>query len=230
MNFARTLVPVTLLVRLRVILFFHQRILLALSVVLMGTVIVVRAQGPGSSPEANGKKPPPYRIIVSDKLGISVLGEDELTLASRVDARGYVNLKLVGEINVYGLTLADAQKAIEAAYVLGRFLRSPDATVVIDEYAPRHVVIQGEVKNPSRYAMRPEAPMSIVELVSTAGGFTNSARGTKVKVTRKSLDGIRKVIEVDVEILLKKKESAENDDVGFFLEPNDLVFVPERLI
>ena len=176
------------------------------------------------------KKSIPYKISTTDKLGISVVGEEELSVTSRVDAKGFINLKFLGEVNVYGLTISEAQKVIESAYRDGRYLRNPQVTITIEDYAPRPVTITGQVKNPGRIAMPPESPMTLVDLVSMAGGFTDSAKGTAVAVTRVYLDGTKKVFIIDVESLMKGKAAAKAEDSEFLLEPNDLVFVPERII
>src|SRR6185436_7908970 len=84
-------------------------------------------------PSGKTKKTVSYKIAVTDKLGISVVGEEELTVASRVDAKGFINLKFLGEVNVYGLTISEAQKKIEAAYRDG-YLRNPQVTITIEDY------------------------------------------------------------------------------------------------
>lgn len=181
-------------------------------------------------PQSKTKKALPYKISITDKLGVSVVGEEELSVTSRVDAKGFINLKFLGEVSVFGLTISEAQKVIENAYRDGRYLRNPQVTITIEDYAPRPVTIQGQVKNPGRISMPPESPMTLVDLVGMAGGFTDSAKGTEVKVTRVYLDGTKKVFTIDVESLMKGKAAARAEDSEFLLEPNDLVFVPERII
>jgi polysaccharide biosynthesis/export protein len=193
------------------------------------TGCLLAAALPAQTTTERTRKTRPYKIALTDKLGVSVVGEEELTAVSRVDAKGFINLKFLGEVNVYGLTLSEAQKKIEAAYRDG-YLRNPQVTITIEDYAPRPVTITGQVKAPSRYPMPPESPMTVADLVSAAGGFTSSAKGTEVKVTRVYPDGSRETFVVDVDSVLKGKASAKPADIEFYLEPNDLVFVPERVI
>jgi polysaccharide export outer membrane protein len=173
-----------------------------------------------------------YRIRTTDKISIRVFQEDDLTTICRVDAKGTVNLPLVGEIRVYGQTLSEAERTIEEAYKNGRFLRAPEVTVAVEEYAPREVSIQGQVKNPGRYPLPVESNMSVVELVTKAGGFTDTAQGTAVRVTRILPDGSTRVITLDVESLIKGKSDAKTngDNNALMLEPDDIVYVPERII
>lgn len=185
---------------------------------------------PTAADAGGAKKNFAYKIALTDKLGVSVVGEEELTAVSRVDSKGFVNLKFLGEVNVFGLTISEAQKKVEAAYRDGRFLKAPQVTITIEDYAPRPVTITGQVKNQGRYSMPPEAAITVRDLVSMAGGFTDSAKGTEVKITRVYLNGSKEVFVVDVESLMKGREKAKAGDSDFILEPNDLVFVPERII
>jgi polysaccharide export outer membrane protein len=203
---------------------------LVAGVLLVAALVPARAQD-SSAGGASGRTQV-YNIRATDKLRITVFQEDDLSTICRVDAKGTVNLPLVGEIRVRGLTLSEAERAIENAYKDGRFLRKPEVTVAIDEYAPREVSIQGQVKNPGRYPLPIESSMSVLDLVTKAGGFTDTAQGTGVRITRILPDGSTKVITLDVESLIKGKSNAKTngENNALLLEPDDIVYVPERII
>jgi polysaccharide export outer membrane protein len=173
-----------------------------------------------------------YNIRATDKLRITIFQEEDLSTVSRVDAKGTVNLPLVGEIRVRGLTLDEAERVIENAYKDGRFLRKPEVTVAIEDYAPREVSIQGQVKNPGRYPLPIESTMSVLDLVTKAGGFTDTAQGTAVRITRILPDGSTRVITLDVESLIKGRSNAKTngENNALLLEPDDIAYVPERII
>jgi polysaccharide export outer membrane protein len=173
-----------------------------------------------------------YKIRSTDKLSIRIFQEDDLSTICRVDAKGTVNLPLVGEVRVYGQTLSQAERTIEVAYKEGLYLRKPEVTVTVDEYSPREVSIQGQVKNPGRYQLPVEATISVLDLVTKAGGFTDTAQGTAVRVTRMLPSGGTKVLTIDVESLIKGKGNVKTngDDSSLLLEPDDIVYVPERII
>ena len=193
-----------------------------------GSTAVLRAQEASS---ANDEKTNyVYRLTVTDRIRVSIFQEDDLTDIMRIDARGNINLKLVGDLHVAGLTVAEAQRAIEQAYRDGRFLRNPQATISIEDYAPREVAIEGQVKAPGRYLLPIESTFSIVELVTKAGGLTDIAKGTSVVITRTSPDGKRTTITVDVESLIRGRKSNNRDNAAVLLEPGDIVYVPERII
>lgn len=171
-----------------------------------------------------------YTIAITDSLRVSVFGEEDLSRVSRVDAKGTINLPLIGEIKVYGLTLHDAETLIASAYREGRFLRNPQVTINVEIYAVREISVQGQVKNPQRVALPAESTMTVLEAVTKCGGFTDTAKGTEVRVTRIDPDGKVKTFVVDVDSLIKGKNKAKSEDDSLLLMPGDIIYVPERII
>lgn len=191
------------------------------------------ASGDGVSsprPASGTTTSPAYVLTNTDRIRISLYQEDDLSLIARIDSQGRINLPLVGEVAIAGLKVGDAQSAIEAAYRDGRFLRNPRVTISVEEYAAREVSIQGQVRSPGRYPLPIESSMTIIELVTRAGGFTDTARGTSVRITRINADGTKRNFEVDVDSLIKGRRGANVQDNSLVLEPGDIIFVPERLI
>lgn len=198
-----------------------------------GPVGLFAADAPAAAPLTPPQPKPGfiYRLTVTDRVRISIFQEDDLAEIVRVDARGNINLKLVGDLHVAGLTVTEAQKAVEQAYRDGRFLRNPQATIAIEDYAPREVSIQGQVKAPGRYLLPIESTFSIVELVTKAGGLTDIAKGTSVVVTRIRPDGQKETYVIDVDSIIRGKKAANSgDNTSLLLEPGDIVYVPERII
>lgn len=184
---------------------------------------------PGLAQESD-KKNYVHTLALADLVRIAVFQEDDLTSLRRIDARGYVNLPLIGEIAIGGLTVVEAQAAIERAYRDGRFLRKPQITVSVEEYAPREVSIQGRVRSPGRYTLPIESTYTVVELVTKAGGIDDIGKGSAVTVTRILPDGTKKVFTVDVDSVIRGRKDAKIEDTTLLLQPGDIIYVPERLI
>lgn len=184
------------------------------------------------TPKFDESKALPYRITRGDILAISIFGETNLTIGGKkVENRGTINLNLIGDIRVTGMTLAEAKTAIENAYRDGRFLRAPEATVSIEQYAQRSVSIQGLVNQPARYELPPDQQLTLKELIIKAGGFKDTAKGSAVRVIRTLPDGTLKVFEnLDVDSVIRGKSKARAEDANFLLEPDDSVYVPEKMI
>lgn len=179
------------------------------------------------------KKYVPYEITRGDVVSIGVLanGEPEFTAGQkRVESIGTINLPYIQEIRLVGLTIAEAQQAIANAYRDGRYIRNPIVTVTIETYAPRVVSIFGKVNSQGRFEIPPDTEMTITDLIFKANGFGDTARGTAVKVTRTLPDGTLRVFTLDVESAIKGKLKTPSGDAAFVLKPDDVVYVPERII
>src|SRR5262245_27469501 len=123
----------------------------SLRCLLVGLVAVVSLRAADGT---NSKKNYIHRLQPGDKVRVAVYQEDDLTTIARIDARGRItNLPLVGEIPIGSLTIVEAQEAIQTAYRDGRFLRNPQVTLTVEDYALREVSIQGQIAVPGRYAL-----------------------------------------------------------------------------
>jgi len=200
-------------------------------VLVLATVLLGSNPSPGAdNSEPANKKNYIHTLALADRVRVSVYQEDDLTSLTRIDARGRINLPLLGEVTIGGLTVVEAQQAIQTAYKEGRFLRNPQVTVNVEEYAPREVSIQGQIRNPGRYTLPIESTFTVVELVTKAGGISDIGKGSAVSITRVLPDGSKKVFVVDVDNVIKGKKDQKNDDNTLLLQPGDVVYVPERLI
>jgi polysaccharide export outer membrane protein len=171
-----------------------------------------------------------YKLTNADRLRVVLYGEPDLATVTRIDARGNINLFLVGDLHVAGCTVNEAQKIIEAAYRDGRFLRFPQATISVEDYAPRTVTVDGQVKSPGPIPLPVESTLTVYQAIIRAGGFTDVAKGSAVQVTRIQPDGTKKIFIVDVDSLIKGKGKIREKDDSLLLEPGDIIYVPERLI
>jgi len=182
--------------------------------------------------QQDGSKILPYRLTLGDWISVQIFDE-KLNVKERVDAKGEVHCALIGSVYVYGDTLEQAEKTIAQAYIDQRILRHPQVTVTVETYAEREVSVQGQVKEPRRYPLPPESAVTLADVIEKAGGFTDVARGTDVKVTRILPDGTTKVWDhVDVEDFLKGKlkDKEKLEQTQLVLEPGDVIYVPERII
>ena len=178
---------------------------------------------------AASKKNYTHTLTLADRLRIAVYQEDDLTTLARIDARGHVNVPLLGEISLGGLTVSEAQLVVKNAYIEGRYLRTPQVTISVEEYAIREVSVSGQIRSPGRYQLPNESTYTLAELITKAGGISDLGKGSAVSVTRILPDGSKKVFTVDVDSIIKGKTGSKSDD-NFLLQTGDNVYVPERLI
>lgn len=205
------------------------RVYLIAGALLLAPALTSRAQGAASATEE--RKAAPYRITRWDRISISILGEPELKVTgTRVEPVGTVNLVLIKEVNLSGLTIAEAEAKVAKAYQDGKYLRSPRVNITVEEYAPRTVIVSGKVNIQGRQDIPPNSEFTIKDLIFKAGGFTDTARSSAVKVTRTMPDGTQKYFILDVESGIKGRANSNSKDASFVLEPDDVVYVPEKLI
>lgn len=163
-----------------------------------------------------------YRIAPQDLLDISVYGEADLTRPARVTAEGRINFPLIGEVEVAGLTLAQAEAALREK--LNAFVVNPFVSVNVKESHARRVVILGEVMKPGAIDIPTTSPLTCVEAIAQAGGFTKYASGNSVRVVRKTASGGQETITVPVNDVTKGDKSKD-----LVLQPEDVIFVPQTL-
>ncbi len=203
--------------------------LLRLALAAFPLVLVTSIASAQNTQILDQKRVIPYRITVRDHLTVSITQEDDLRATPWVNAKGNVSLVHIGEVYVYGQTIIEAQKTIENAYRDNRILRHPQAIVSVEEYAPRRITVTGAVKQQGYVDMPIETAFTVADAIIKAG-LGDTARGKAVKVTRTLPDGTTKSFEIDVESVLKGKKATSSEDNSLILEPNDVIFVPEKII
>ena len=207
---------------------FPRRLLIG--VLLLGTAGVALAAQPVV--KKSEKKFIPYRITRGDVLSVEVLasGEREFAAAGkRVEATGTINLTYIQEIRLVGLTIAEAQDTIATAYRDGRFIRNPIVNVTVETPAPRAVIVSGKVNNTGRQLIEADTEVTILEVIAKAG-LGDTAKGSAVKVTRTRPDGTQEFFTLDVDSALKGKARPDSGDAAFVVQPDDIIYVPEKII
>jgi polysaccharide export outer membrane protein len=86
------------------------------------------------------------------------------------------------------------------------------------------------IKIPGKYPLPPETVLTLKDLVLRAGGFTDTANGSKVRVIRTNANGTTKIFIKDIDSVIRAKDTKNSADGAFVLEPGDLVYVTERII
>lgn len=194
-----------------------------------GLSSVARAEAAPTAAAPDPKKPIAYKLSRTDKISVSVAGESELNVARKtIDVNGNVNLLYVMDVHLAGLTVNEAQTAIENAYKDGRFLRNPQVNINIEEYAPRTVTVSGLVKFGGTIPIPAETTMTLRELISKVQ-LAETANAKAVRISRPQPDGTSKVFIKNVDGILSAKTNANSAEANFVIEPDDAVYVPEKI-
>jgi polysaccharide export outer membrane protein len=119
-------------------------------------------------------------IGAGDLLEMSVFDTPELSGKLRVSNTGDILLPLIGSLHVIGMKPEEAQNLIRQKFISGNFLKDPQITVFIAEYATQGVAVVGEVKNPGVYPAF--GSHHLLDYISVAQGLTPLA-GTRITIT-----------------------------------------------
>jgi polysaccharide biosynthesis/export protein len=139
---------------------------------------------------------------------------------------GYVILPQIGRVQVAGKTVGQAEAAVRKALLATQLRR---ATVMIERFegvtdeAGPLIYLSGEFKNPRPYRIPPGTAPTVVSVILSAGGVSEHADLTHVKVMRMAAN--RSVVEeVNVKRILEGASGGLGNDVT--LTEGDVVVVP----
>jgi polysaccharide export outer membrane protein len=116
-----------------------------------------------------------------DQIEVSVFDTPELTQRVRVNSEGKITLPLVGEIKVRGMSPDMLEGVIAGKLVDGNFMKDPQVSVFVLEYAGQMAYVTGEVARPGAYALL--RSHRLLDLISVAGGLSSRA-GNTVTIVR----------------------------------------------
>ncbi len=155
-----------------------------------------------------------------DVFQVSVYGEKGLSGVHRVGPDGTIDFPLVGRVQVADKNPAEIAATLRARLQDG-FLRDPYVSVFVKEYNSKKIFVLGEVARPGTFPY--SDGMNVVEAITLAGGFRNTANENYVVVTRREGG---KETRIPVPVGKISEEGAPNLE----LRPGDIVFVPDRLL
>jgi len=160
---------------------------------------------------------PNYIIGPQDVLDIDVWKEAELTRDVPVRPDGKISLPLLNDVQAAGLT--PTQLSQELTTELRKFITDPQVTVIVTQINSQRVYILGEMKRPGAYPLLPG--MTVLQALSSAGGFTQFANLKKIYVLRNE-DGKQ------VKFLFNYKEVVKGNkaDQNIVLQAGDQIVVP----
>lgn len=159
-----------------------------------------------------------YAIDTGDILSVTVYPTEELSRDVVVQKDGTITMPLAGAVQARGLTTKRLERAIARA--LGKYVTNPQVTVTVKQFNRHQLLITGEVRSVGAFAYREN--MRLMEFISAAGGFTDTANRREIKVFR-GPPASRQVHTVDVESLIRTGDFSRD----FILKPGDIIEVPK---
>ena len=164
-----------------------------------------------------GQEDPVYVIGAEDVLNISVWKDPELTQTVPVRPDGKISMPLLNDIQAAGLTPNELKAQITEG--LKKYITDPVVTVIVAQINSQRVYITGEVTHPGALQLLPG--MTILQALSSAGGFTNFANTKKIYMFR-MVNGKQIDFPFDYKDVIHGKKADEN----IVLQAGDTIVVP----
>jgi len=164
--------------------------------------------------------PPPgtqYIIGPEDVLSINVWNEPELSISVPVRTDGKISLPLIHDIHVVNLTPLELKEELTKRFA--EYVENPTVSVIVEEVNSLKIFIVGNVNQPGVFDVKRE--VDVLQAISMAGGFTEWAKKSKIKIFRKH-GGIEKVIKINYNKII----SGKNPELNIPLQPGDTIVVP----
>lgn len=152
-----------------------------------------------------------------DVVKLSVYGNPDLALETRVSEAGTITFPLIGQVEIGGLPVAGAEKKIAGLLERGGYLKKAQVNLIVTTLQSQQVAVLGHVNRPGRYPV--EGRRSVLDLLAMAGGMSADG-GDAVSVVR-SRNGsvIRETI--DVVQMVRSGQLDQNLEVA----GGDLIYV-----
>lgn len=166
-----------------------------------------------------------YTLQPSDLIHVQVFQEPDLERDVRLSQECTVALPLIGTLDLKGKTVRQAEDLIRTSYDRD-FLVNPQVNVMVKEYASKTVTVLGAVNKPGIVDFPLERPLTLLDAIARADGFSRLADRSKVKLTRNPPDGKSETRVIDADEIIKG--TSKNSAV--MLQKDDVIYVPERLL
>jgi polysaccharide export outer membrane protein len=175
---------------------------------------------------------PPTQLFTlgpGDRVEIELVGDPSSRITAPVGPDGKIYFDILPGIDVWGMTLTQAKKAIESE--LAKYVRQqPQVSLLLRGVESKRVWILGRVQAPGVYPIA--APLTLLEAVSLAGGTLSlssfsdqSAAGINqdlADLRRSFVLRQGKLLPIDFSRLINQGDISQN----IYLQPDDFVYFP----
>ena len=173
------------------------------------------------------------QLRVGDKVSLRIVEDRDKTLSLLVQASGDIQAPHLGLVRAAGLTCK------KVAYYMKRELERSyfqQATVIVAlesrQQSPaqasnymEYFTIFGQVARQGKYEMIPDEELTVSQAILRAGGFSQFAKTSKVKVIRRVPGKKNAEIQVDCDKIMRKGKL----ELDIPIRPNDVIIVDERI-
>jgi len=180
-------------------------------------------EAPVQKPDTSPKPASPaavdaeYKIGPQDVVRIDVWKEPDISRTIPVRPDGKISLPLLNDVQAAGLTAMQLASSLHDG--LSKYLNNPQVTVTVTEINSRRVYITGEVSRAGAIPLLPN--MTVLQALSSAGGFTQFAKLKNIYVLRNE-NGKQMKHSFNYKEVVKGNLQEQN----ILLQPGDVIVVP----
>jgi polysaccharide biosynthesis/export protein len=158
-----------------------------------------------------------YPLGPGDVLRIQVFQNPDLTTETRVSETGVITFPLIGNVEVGGLGVAQAEKKVAGALKGGGFVRQPQVNIIVLQMRGNQVSVLGQVNRPGRFPL--ETVSRVSDMLAMAGGATPTGDDSAIVIGMREGKPFRKVIDIPALYL------GEQSDDDIILAGGDVIYV-----
>lgn len=129
-----------------------------------------------------------------------------------VDEAGYIELPLVGKVEVKNLTVEEAKNRLQEE--MDKFVNQTTLIVKLSNF---NLTLLGEVAKPGMYKVY-QSQINIFEAISMAGNVTNFAKNNEVRIVRQTDNG-SEIVTIDL------GQADILSSPYYYMKPNDIIYV-----
>lgn len=152
-----------------------------------------------------------------DVVKISVFGNPDLAMETRVSESGFITFPLIGQVQVSGQSVAAAEKIIATSLEKGGFVKSPQVNLIVSVLSSQQVSVLGQVNRPGRFPL--DAKRTLLDFLAMAGGVTVEGSDEVTLIRKRNGQTSKEVIDVPA---MMRNGDMERD---FDLAGGDVIFV-----
>ena len=156
-----------------------------------------------------------------DVFQVRIVGESDLPTEYQIASDGTVDLPYIHTLKIVGLEPQEVARLIRQRLIENKILIDPAVVVSVKEFRSKRVTLLGEVHKPGSFPLTPG--LTLIQVLSQAGGLTPTASAQQVRLTRAGKDGSSTTVVLDVTAIVEGNAS----DIP--LQPGDRIYVKARV-
>ena len=163
-----------------------------------------------------------YTLQAGDVFVTNYRYTPEFNQTVTIQPDGYVTLDVVGDVKAAGLTLD--QLHAEMITKASSRLNHPELSITLKDFEHPFIVVAGAVQRPGKIELREDT--TALQAIMLAGGFSESARDTRVILFRRINQQDAEVRELNLHKITKTSDLERDTE----LQPGDMLLVtPNKL-